>query len=451
MNLPATPPQVVSPTALLTGEEARAYAKDLSESTIISPFFKGSVANVLYAMELGKLYSLEPAAILQNVHVFESKGVVKAGLSANLMTSLARKAGHLVTTKANPTKATTTIIRGDTIFAKMLKGDISKEELEHYSTILTTLKEMDLDPKQYAVTEAMWNEDKAVKAELFGKGNWAKYPHAMLAARSKADCVRMACEEVLIQLSSNAAALGEFTTNDGREVAMTWTHTADEIGAAITDDGESFDISTARRPSAASRPERTTVRTADRKPDPAAQAAVDPSQAGWGKAAEPEKLKQSPQADAVRKYVQEHSFEETAKLLDSSLAAPGSSRTGRVEMILNACAELMTFEQVFMLLKNLVGKAEDLVPVALKAIADYSQAAKTAEIMQEIVLDEDESVDAKQRQSQIHTIYSRLKETGRTDDPAPFFDKTSQPPQAREVSLGNAVKIIVQPLLRAAS
>lgn len=464
MNLPAAPSQVVSPTSLLTGEEARAYATDLAKSSMLSTFFQGSVENVMFAMELGKIYNLEPAALLQNIHVFETfkDGVksLKASLSANLMVYLARNAGHIVTTKSNPNKASCTIIRGDTIFAKMLLGNISPEELAHYSNILSVLKEMDMDPKQYAVTEAVWSMEKAHTAGLVKeKGNWVKYPHAMLAARAKADAIRMACEEVLIKLNNTAAAIGGgFSTADGLDISVDWTHTADELGASITDDGELIELERGRSAQAA--PRATQPQAQKPAPAPArddsldkaavqAQAQTDPSKAGWGKPSapepEPKKDPQAAQAAQVRSFVEAKPFAETLTLLERTATADGladDARDARLGMLLNPVAELCTTEQIMQAL----GAVQDHTDKALLAIADYAQAAKVAEIVQEISLLED--IEPGDRLKQIYVIYNQLKASERLDDPAPFFDKASD--QARETSLGKAVKILVQPLIKIA-
>lgn len=460
MNLPAAPPRTVSPTALLTGEEARAYAKNLSESDMLSSFFQGSVANVMFAMELGRSYNLEPAALLQNIHVFETwkdgKCTLKASLSANLMVHLARNAGHIVTTKANQNKASCTIVRGDTIFAKMLRGDIAPDELAHYSNILSTLKEMEMDPKAYAVTESVWTMDKALTAGLIKeKGNWVKYPHAMLAARSKADAVRMACEEVLITINNDADRIGGgFQTRDGQAIAMSWTHLADELGGSINEeDGSYVPIDKESRSTAvqAAPPVQATAPAPQRedssaKADIAAQASADPSRAGWGKQAEPapepKKDPQAAQAAQVRAFVEAKPFEETLSLIERTATAEGmsdSERTARLEMLLSPVAELCTTDQIVQVLTTVPGCTD----AALVAIADYAQANKVAEILQEITLGD---ADNATRLSQAQTVYARLKEHDRLDDPAPFYDKAKD--QGRDVNLGSAVKLLVQPLIK---
>ena len=311
MTDPSGLPQVVHrPSAIMTGDEARAYAKELADSTMVSPYFRGSVPNMLYAIELGQNYGLKPTSILQHIHVFETTvedkktkrvdTVLKAGLSSALMVYLARTAGHIVNTSASPSFGKTTIVRGDSIFGKMLKGTVDPSELEHYSNILNTLKEMGVDPKATAFTESVWNLEKAQTAGLLdargqGKGNWKTYPHAMLAAHSKTDAVRLACEEVLIQISDTAANIGQLSY-EGVPIDVQWKHTADELGAEITDDGELVPSSNAPRTAVAPRPQHqqsapepepvrerivVTPSAADAARDIAAQAASDPSKAGW--------------------------------------------------------------------------------------------------------------------------------------------------------------------------
>lgn len=277
----------------MTGDEARAYAKELSESKMISPYFRGSEANILYAMELGRVYGLEAVTVLQNIHIFpDKKGNLKAATSAHLMVTLARRAGHIVTTTTNPQGATCTIVRGDSIFGKMLKGNVSPDELAHYSAILSTLKEMGVDAKAMGISQIRWTTEMAIRAELTDKDNWAKYPHAMLASAAKRDCVRITCEEVLIQLADRSSQImtdvGPLSV-EGSPIEVNWSYTADELGASITDEGEEVKLSPQQRPRVdISREDAPRPNPAPSSPDPdtaaadiAAQAASDPSRAGW--------------------------------------------------------------------------------------------------------------------------------------------------------------------------
>lgn len=469
MNLPAAPSQVVSPTLLLSGSEARAYAEDLAKSDMLSSFFQGSVANVMFAMELGKIYNLEPAALLQNIHVFETwkdgKATLKASLSANLMVHLARQAGHIVTTKANQNKATCTIVRGDTIFAKMLRGNISGEELEHYAKILSTLKDMDMDPKAYAVAESIWTMDKAHTAGLVKeKGNWAKYPHAMLAARSKADAVRMACEEVLITINNQADRIGGgFVDREGRQINTSWTHLADELGGSINEDDGSYvaldgqpnrranviEVTAPAQPEVRTQPTSPEVHSDKRNTDTrnrdlaaadiAAQANNDPSKAGWGHSKAPEEKKTS-QESTVRRFVKNKEFSEVTKLLGSVLSGSGlsaSDQASRKSLLLKAIAEVSSVEQIL--------EVSSMTPDVLDSVASFSGASTVVAVIQEIALDE--AIDSEERLRSVFGAHKIIKKLGRQDDPAPFYDKRNET-ERKSVSLADAMKIIVQPLMK---
>lgn len=463
MNLPAAQ-QVVSPTLLLKGNEARAYAEDLAKSDMLNSFFQGSVANVLFAMELGKSYNLEPAALLQNIHIFETwkdgKCTLKASLSANLMVHLARHAGHIVTTKANPVKSSCTIVRGDTIFAKMLRGNISGDELEHYSKILSTLKEMDMDPKAYAVTESVWTMDKAHTAGLVkDKGNWAKYPHAMLAARAKADAVRMACEEVLISANNRADQIAYelgngFVDRDGRSISTSWTHLADELGGSINEEDGTY------VPSGNEQPRRAHVITATApappaprssapsdaalaKADIAAQVASDPSQAGWASQMQtaPAQPVVNAQEAQVRKFVEGKTVEDVITLLNStanSASLNEEERGSRLELILATVADVYNAEKLFQVYLE--------HPDVLNAAASRSEGSTVAELIQEIALSGELDKTPDERLRAFYSVYEVIKKVDRMDDPAPFYSKTKET-EYPSTSLGDAMRIIVQPLL----
>jgi hypothetical protein len=463
MTLPDVPSKVISPTLLLSGSEARTYAEDLAKSSMLSSFFQGSVQNVMFAMELGKVYNLEPAALLQNVHVFETvkdgKTTLKASLSANLMVYLARSAGHIVTTTANPAKSTCTIVRGDTIFAKMLRGDIDPDQLEHYSKILSTLKEMDMDPKEYAVTQAVWTMDKAQTAGLVKeRGNWVKYPHAMLAARAKADCVRMACEEVLIKVADHASRISgtgpALITRDGVPIDVSWTHLADELGASINEeDGSLVQLTSGNQNRRPQHPNRAATSTdasrsagipptdpSSARADIAAQAGTDPAKAGWGKTNGP--TPEEAALEQVRTYVRSKPFEDVVKLLDATAANVKIStdeKEKRKGALLTAMAELLTADQLVLVYRKDVDTLESVIA--------FSPSAVVAEFIQEIASDETNT--AEDRLRTMHRAYSAIQSAGRMDDPAAYHDLTTG--AEKKGNLGSVIKTVSRPLMEQTS
>jgi hypothetical protein len=207
---------VVAPTNILTAQERRDFAKSLSGSTFLPQHFRSNEANILYAIELGQSFGLEPVSIMKNIHVFDDgQGRIQAALSADLMVSLARRAGHVVHIKANKMKATATLVRSE-----LLTMDLDR---------LKALADIGLPLKDYFTFEESWSEDDAQTAGLLGKGNWKKYPRAMLQARVKAAIVRAAASEVLIQMSDASAQHGGLIVNGERIMPVT-THTPDELG-----------------------------------------------------------------------------------------------------------------------------------------------------------------------------------------------------------------------------
>lgn len=383
---------------IMTGEESRAYAKELSESKIISQYFRGSIPNVLYAMELGRVYGLAAATVLQNIHVFpDSKGNLKAATSAHLMVTLARRAGHIVNTTSNPKGATCTIIRGDSIFGKMLKGNVDPGELAHYSAILSTLKDLDIDAKEMGVSQVRWTTEMAIRAELMGKDNWNKYPHSMFASAAKRDGVRVSCEEVLIQLADRSEqVMSEFgpLLADGQPIEVAWSYTADELGASITDDGEEVHLSPRSKVQERQEAPRESVgisravpsSTASAAADIAAQAAANPAQAGWHKESPAQSSPQEPDDQTIRNFVSSKAPSDIAVWARQTILSGlgddvKSQRIVTVAKLLTEC-DIDKFAAVISAFSAL----EDLSPnQKLDLIGRLHQAAKDAGILKQEV------------------------------------------------------------------
>jgi len=232
VNLPAAqgppdgvmPDKAIVPAKVMSAQEMKDYAKALSSSTFLPQHFRSNEANVIYAIELGRSYGLEPVSIMKNIHVFDDgQGRIQAALSADLMVSLARNAGHTIHVKANQNRATASLIRRE-----LFEMDLDR---------LKVLADLGINMKDYLVFEEIWSMEDAVTAGLASKQNWKKYPRDMLKARVKAALVRAAASEVLIQMSDISARAGGLVI-EGQQVMPVTTHTADELGAVITDDGE---------------------------------------------------------------------------------------------------------------------------------------------------------------------------------------------------------------------
>lgn len=434
MTLPAAAPPAVAPTKILLGEEARIHAEALAQSTIVPPYFRGSIPNMMFAIELGNVYGLQAATVLQNIHVFETtdkqgRAVVRAGISASLMATLARRAGHIVSVSATPSKATATLVRGDSIIGKMLKGTVSPEELAHYSNILSTLKDMEIDAKKLGISDAIWNEDKAVTAGLFGKGNWKTYPHAMFAARAKTDVIRLGCDEVLIQLADRAHNLGEFRTPDGRTIDVSYTHMADELGASIDDDGTSFDVApAASRPQDSMAPPRPS--TFKRRE----QATVTPQ--------EPPK---KPEAnEQVRNFVESSDGDKIATWAENTVAnkdIDDATRKHQIVTVLNlvgSLADVAKTATVTVALCEMNGWGNEEKLLATVALFETARTQHLMDVMAHIA--GQVAVTTETRLSRIQMVYTAAKNLGLTENAVTFQDFSGP--------LEKALKRCVAPLIQ---
>ena len=180
----------------LTLPEKLKYCEFLAQADMLPANYSRKPANVLVALELGEVLGLAPITTLLEVYVVNNR----PSMSARLMATLARKAGHKVETVSDKTSATTTVTRRDT-------------------------------QQQYILTFA---QEDAQKAGLLTKdGPWKTYPQRMYEARSISACVRLACPEVLMGVAYTPEELGDDKAEFVAEVISdSRTRTAEEPGTA---------------------------------------------------------------------------------------------------------------------------------------------------------------------------------------------------------------------------
>lgn len=204
MNLPAELTQESS-SGVITLDRAT----EVSQTALLPEHFHKNPANVQYAMELGHSLGVNPVAALRHIHVFPDKNnLLKAGLSADLMVTLARNAGHIVQLEGTMAKATATLIRGDSIVGRLLKGQIPGSEMELVEKTFELVKEIGLDPKSMGVFTESFSTDRANSIGLANKTVWQHYGPEMCKARAKANCVRSGASEVLVGLQYTPEELG---------------------------------------------------------------------------------------------------------------------------------------------------------------------------------------------------------------------------------------------------
>lgn len=145
---------------LTTFDQKIQAAEMLAMADMIPPVYKKKPGNLFMAIEMGEALGIHHMVSIQEINIISGR----PALSASLMASLARAAGHRVRVYGDGESATCEIVRSD------------DPEFTH---------------------KAVWDVEKARKAGLWGKGHWAKDPATMLKWRATAECVRFACSEVL--------------------------------------------------------------------------------------------------------------------------------------------------------------------------------------------------------------------------------------------------------------
>jgi hypothetical protein len=170
--------------AHMTAQEAWRFSEALAGASLLPQEYRNNPGSVLWALEYGRALGLDVVTTITTIHVIKGKPTQ----SADLMLSRAREAGHRVRIKSERERCVVTIVRRD-------------------------------DPEDENVVE--WTLADARTANLFpGKpdSNWAKYPRAMLRARAIAECVRIACPEVLHGAIYTAEELGARVDDAGLPV-----------------------------------------------------------------------------------------------------------------------------------------------------------------------------------------------------------------------------------------
>lgn len=169
--------------AVASLDEKIKYAELLATSGLIPQVYRDKPGNVLTAIEYGQALGIAPIVAINQITV------VNGGVSmeAKLMMSLARKAGHTLHLEGDDTHAKCTIIRAD-------------------------------DRGHEIVSE--WDQAKAEKAGLWGKGHWAKNPGLMLQYRAAAECIRLACPEVLSGITYTPEELAEIRSSNDQQVTV---------------------------------------------------------------------------------------------------------------------------------------------------------------------------------------------------------------------------------------
>lgn len=138
-----------------------AYARSLAASSLLPDAYRQQPANVLLAIEYGQSLGIKPIAALNGINVIKGKPT----MSADLMASVVRKAGHKLRVRQE----------GMSVRAQLIRSD---------------------DPE--FIYEAVWDEARARRAQLWGqRGPWSLYPEQMLRSRAITEVCRQGASDCL--------------------------------------------------------------------------------------------------------------------------------------------------------------------------------------------------------------------------------------------------------------
>lgn len=137
------------------------YAQTLAASNLLPDAYKKNPANVLVAIEYGNALGIAPIQALNSINIIKGKPT----MSADLMATMVRKAGHRLRVTGDDKRAEVTIIRKD-------------------------------DP-DYVPAPIVWTLERAQQAGLLSNPSWKKYPAAMLRARAITEAARAWASDAL--------------------------------------------------------------------------------------------------------------------------------------------------------------------------------------------------------------------------------------------------------------
>ena len=137
------------------------YARALASSSLLPDAYRKQPANVLIAIEYGQALGIRPIAALTGINVIKGRPT----MSADLMASVVRQAGHKLRVEQRGMSVRATLIRAD-------------------------------DPEfQF---HAIWDADRAQAAGLWGQaGPWSQYPEQMLRSRAITEVCRQGASDCL--------------------------------------------------------------------------------------------------------------------------------------------------------------------------------------------------------------------------------------------------------------
>lgn len=172
------------------------WAVDAAKGGVMLPkHFQNNPGALFIAAELADSLGIHRASVLSDIYVVDGKPT----LSANLMSSQVRRAGHKLRIEKRDGAVKATLIRSD-------------------------------DP-DFAF-ESVWTLERARAAGLANKNVWKQYPEAMMRSRAISEVIREGASEVLsgVNYTPEDFDTPAGTTRGAEEVSLETAHeTVDDI------------------------------------------------------------------------------------------------------------------------------------------------------------------------------------------------------------------------------
>jgi hypothetical protein len=173
-------------------------AERFSESDLVPPMLRGKKQNCFLFLMAANELEMGYVTAVNNLYIVEGQNGPKISASADYMIMRARMFGHTVRHKE--------------------EGVPGKDDYR----ITTTIVRKDDPGYEHSVT---WSLGQAKSAGLYDSSKkmaaWYRFTRAMLRHRADAECVRMACGEVLGVAKYTPEELGADVSEDGTPIITT--------------------------------------------------------------------------------------------------------------------------------------------------------------------------------------------------------------------------------------
>jgi hypothetical protein len=207
-----------------------ALAGALADNDVLPTQFRENKANLLVVMLAAQELGIGFTAAVQNFYIVNGR----LGMSADMMVSLAQNAGHSVRHEfegeGNEVKATCIIVRREdknrhAALEDQLASETDKDRISSLEKAVAKLENR--------ITWGFSEVKAALLTSSSADANHNKYRRAMRRHRADAECIRMACPEVLGAYRYTPEELGAKVDAEGAPVESVKVERADRPSQSV--------------------------------------------------------------------------------------------------------------------------------------------------------------------------------------------------------------------------